>query len=420
MQLGSASPVSSSPSLPTFLPLRHSPLCHRPPPPKFAAAYLLLFPCACCGDVEALKKLCADLYMDRWSGILRVPLHPNSRTHHRVGASLCLSPGTRTLTVPSANAIFFCGDRVEGTGNPVIERLSNLQKLSEILVSKFGSFINTWVIEASVYNGPFAVFKDFIPSVNQYGEPRSYHPIGFPASTSAVSLLLNCLEEVKKVISGRQIEAHTGSTPSSRFSHPKTFILGFSKGGTVLNQLVTELGFTDIGSNVNSPHVEQAIDRKFSTREEMDIVPKTKESLLNSITEIHYVDVGLNSSGAYLTDPDVFERISKRLIQGAPQVGFVLHGTPRQWSDKRRYWIRDEKDKMLHLLESEAHKNGGKLQVHERYYFADKSPDMQMHFEVIESLDFKAPGMTKGGIRLEDDPMDDEVEENPIEWPAEN
>lgn len=325
--------------------------------------------------------------MDRWSGILRVPLHPNSRTYHRVGASLCLSPRTRTLSVPVANAIFFCGDRVEGTGNPVIERLSDLQKLSEIIVSKFGSFINAWVIEASVFNGAFAVFKDFIPSVNQYGEPRSYHPRGFPASTSAVSLLSNCLEEVKKVILGMQAETHSGSTPSSHFSDPKTFILGFSKGGTVLNQLVTELGFTDTGPKVNSPYLGQPIDRKFSGREEISIVPKTKESLLNSITELHYIDVGLNSAGAYLTDHDVFERISKRLIQGAPQVRFILHGTPRQWSDNRRDWIRDEKDKMLHLLESEAHKSEGKLQVYERYYFADKPPDMQMHFEIIESLD---------------------------------
>lgn len=134
--------------------------------------------------------------MERWCGVLRVPLHSNSSTFHRVGASLCLSPETRTLSVPIANAIFFCGDRVEGTGNPVIEKLSDLQKLSEVVVSKFGSFINAWIIEASVFNGPCAVYKDFIPSVNQYGEPRSYHPNGFPASTSTVSLLSTCLEEV--------------------------------------------------------------------------------------------------------------------------------------------------------------------------------------------------------------------------------
>ncbi|CAJ1933532.1 unnamed protein product [Sphenostylis stenocarpa] len=67
--------------------------------------------------------------MEGWSGVLRVPLHPDSRTFHRVGASLYLSPESKTI--------------FEGTSNPVIERLSNLQKLSEIVVSKFGSSINT-------------------------------------------------------------------------------------------------------------------------------------------------------------------------------------------------------------------------------------------------------------------------------------
>ncbi|KAK7295300.1 hypothetical protein RJT34_18206 [Clitoria ternatea] len=326
--------------------------------------------------------------MDRWSGVLRVPLHHNSRTYHRVGASLCLSPETRTLSVPVANAIFFCGDRVEGTGNPVIERLSNLQKLSEIVVSKFGPSVNAWVIEASVFNGPFAVYKDFIPSLNQYGEPRSYHPTGFPASTSTVSLLSNCLEDVKNATLGRQVDKQPDFTFSSCFNQPKTIILGFSKGGTVLNQILTELGFSDIGSNVKSPDVAQPEDRKFSRSEEICwTVPKTKEGLLNSISEIHYVDVGLNSTGAYLTNPDVFERISKRLIQGASPLRFILHGTPRQWSDRWRDWIRNEKDKMLHLLESEAHKSRGKLEVCTRYYFADKPPNMQMHFEIIESLD---------------------------------
>lgn len=82
----------------------------------------------------------------------------------------------------------------------MIERLSDLQKISEILVSKFGPFINAWVIEASVFNGPFAVYKEFIPSVNHYGEPKSYSPIGFPASASTVSLLPNSLEEVRHAL----------------------------------------------------------------------------------------------------------------------------------------------------------------------------------------------------------------------------
>lgn len=320
--------------------------------------------------------------MDRWSGVLKVPLHPSSRVLYRVAASLCLSPTSKTLIVPSANAIFFNGDRVQGTGNSVIERLSNIEQIAEILVSKFGGSVNAWVVEASTFNGPFAVYKDFIPSVNQWGDPKSYSPSGFPASTSTVSLLSNCLEEAKKAISGRQKEPCPLGLSASCSYQPKTFILGFSKGGTVLNQLVTELGFSKVASIRSSPHIKES-----DVQEEYQILPTSKESLLNSIAEIHYVDVGLNSAGAYITDQDVICTISKRVAEGGGGIRFVVHGTPRQWRDKRRVWIRNEKDKLVHLLESEAEHSEGKLRVCERFYFADRPSNLQMHFEIIENLD---------------------------------
>ncbi|KAJ6404772.1 hypothetical protein OIU84_012861 [Salix udensis] len=233
--------------------------------------------------------------MDCWTGVLKVPLAPSSTSYCRVAVSLCLSAASKTLSVPSANAIFFNGDRVEGTENPVIERLSDLRKNS----SNF----------------------DFIPSVNRYGEPKSYNPVGFPASNSTVSVLLNCLKEAKKVISRREQES---SADSVSFNQPE---------------------------NIH-PWIQQGRHRA-----------QPAKSLLNSISEIHYVDVGLNSAGAYTTNHDVIERISQRLMQGAPGIRFVLHGTPRQWCDSSRVLIREEKDRLAHLLESESRRSGGKLQV---------------------------------------------------------
>ena len=99
--------------------------------------------------------------------------------------------------MPSANAVFFHGDRVRDTGNTVIERLYDLRKVAEVIVSKFGNSVNAWVVEASVFNGPFAVYKDFVPTVNRYGEPTtSYSPVGLPASSSIVSLLSSFLQEL--------------------------------------------------------------------------------------------------------------------------------------------------------------------------------------------------------------------------------
>ncbi|KAA8520449.1 hypothetical protein F0562_014705 [Nyssa sinensis] len=329
------------------------------------------------------------LFMDRWSGILKVPLYPNSKAQYRVAASLCLSPSSKSLIVPSANAIFFNGDQVEGTGNPVIERLSDLERIAEILVSKFGGSLNAWVIEASTFNGPFAVYKDFIPSVNRWGEPKSYSETGFPASASTISLLSHCLKEAKKIISGRHKESFQVGVSASSFCQPKTFILGFSKGGTVLNQLVTELGSAEVKSTEHPTNLNEQLTNGdlVNIPAENQIIPNSKEILLNSIAEIHYVDVGLNSAGAYLTDGDVIERLSKRLVLGAAGIRFFLHGTPRQWCDSRRALIRNEKDKLVQLLESQGQRSGGKLRVCERFYFADKSPSLQMHFEIIEILD---------------------------------
>ncbi|KAL0379760.1 UNVERIFIED_CONTAM: hypothetical protein Sangu_0040300 [Sesamum angustifolium] len=325
--------------------------------------------------------------MDRWSGVLRIQLHPDTSTFYRVAASLGLSSSRKNLAVPSGNAIFFSGDRVEQTENPVIERLSDPQKIAEILVSKFGGSINAYVVEASIFNGPFAVYKDFIPSVNEHGEPKSYDATGFPASTSLVLLLSKFLAEAKNVILGKQKEPYQAEQ-SSFLCKPRTALLGFSKGGTVLNQLITEFGYSEIQSTEFSTQANKIVSIVGLAAKEDDwIIPTSKEDLFNSIAEIHYVDVGLNCEGAYLTDKDVIDRISEHLTQRASGIRFLFHGTPRQWCDEKRIWIRKEKDALVRLLKKAAHKNMGKLHLRERLYFPGKLPDLQMHFEIIDIMD---------------------------------
>ncbi|KAI3710426.1 hypothetical protein L2E82_40206 [Cichorium intybus] len=150
--------------------------------------------------------------MGRWSGILKVPLFPVSRGHYKVAASFFIATFFQNPIVPSMNAIFFNGDRVRGTGNTVIERLSDIEKIGEIIVSKLGENVNVWVIEASKFNGSFAVYKDFIPSVNKWGEPTSYDPTGFPAFTSIVSLLSTSLTQERTEIRSPLIKQIEGIT----------------------------------------------------------------------------------------------------------------------------------------------------------------------------------------------------------------
>ncbi|KAL3613691.1 hypothetical protein CASFOL_041765 [Castilleja foliolosa] len=319
--------------------------------------------------------------MDRWIGVLKIQLNPNSSTFYRVAASLCLSSSPKNLAVPSGNAIFFSGDRVEGTENPVIERLSDPQAIAEILVSKFGGSINAFVVEAPVFNGPFAVYKDFIPSVNENGEPKSYDATEFPASTSLVLLLSKFLAEAKNVILGKQKEPYETDSSSSFSCKPKTALLGFSKGGIILNQLISEFA---------QPTKTQA-QAQSNTSEFERIIPTSIDRLFKSLAEIHYVDVGLNTKVAYINDKDVIGRVSEKIASRDFGIRFVFHGTPRQWFDERRVWIRKEKDVLVGLLKAGARRDDmmGKLQFRERLYFPHQLADLQMHFEIIDVMDPK-------------------------------
>ncbi|XP_068635728.1 uncharacterized protein [Aristolochia californica] len=329
--------------------------------------------------------------MDRWRGVLRVSINSNKDVFFKVAASLCFSPSSKALSVPFVNAVFFNGDRVQDTGNPVIEKLSDVQNIADIIVSKLGSYVNAWVVEASTFNGPFAVYKDFVPTVNSRGEPRSYHPVGFPASTSTLLLLFKCLEEVRCMISRKPEPSPTDKhfdASRSGTNFPNTVVLGFSKGGTVVNQLLTELAHAKAQppEKTTVQTKNQRMPDFLKITEEGHIFPSSEHAFLDSISEIHYVDVGLNCPGAYLTEKSVIKKIAERLSHCSKGLRLVLHGTPRQWSDKNRRWILDEKNTLLQLLEEEACASGGKLQVCERFYFADRHPNLPMHFEIIEKM----------------------------------
>lgn len=122
--------------------------------------------------------------------------NPSRKLHHLLLSPIPTPLIPSHLQVPSVNAIFFNGDRVDRTGNPVIERLSDPQHIAQVLVSKLGTTANAWVIGASSFAGPFAVYKDLVPSVDRFGDPKCYDPSGFPALTSTAAILAKVAHEV--------------------------------------------------------------------------------------------------------------------------------------------------------------------------------------------------------------------------------
>ena len=174
----------------------------------------------------------------------------------------------------------------------------------------------------------------------------------------------------------------SASLPS--YSPPRTIILGFSKGGVVVNQLVTELSRWASGSMKNSVDVSRPNPSHLTQNL---LVPTSSSDVLSSISEFHYVDVGLNCAGAYITDHAVIKRICDYVVHAGKNLRFVLHGTPRQWSDPSRSWIRKEKDIMLQVLRDEAQRSELRLVSSEKLYFEGKPRSLLMHFEILEAMD---------------------------------
>ncbi|TXG64846.1 hypothetical protein EZV62_011840 [Acer yangbiense] len=77
----------------------------------------------------------------------------------------------------------------------------------------------------------------------------------------SLSLLSNCFEEAKHIISRREREPFSASSSEPCFDQLKTIIMGFSQGATVLNQLVSELGFAE----AKSTRSEQGKPRKMNS-----------------------------------------------------------------------------------------------------------------------------------------------------------
>ncbi|CAL4967939.1 unnamed protein product [Urochloa decumbens] len=331
--------------------------------------------------------LAAAASMDRWTGVVHVPLCRGGPPF-RVAASLILSPA-KTLAVPRANAILFTGDRVPGTGDPAIERLSDAAHIAGVLAGKLCGEINAWVVDSACFAGPFAVYRELVPSVNATGDPKGYDPTGFPAAAGVANILAHGIAEQiqNKLLGCSAKDSAVNQQPAASLSSyypPKTIILGFSKGGVVVNQLVTELSCWASESMKNLVDVSQS-NPTHSTHNLL--VPASTSDMLPSISEFHYVDVGLNCAGAYITDRSVIKKIGDYVLHTGQNLRFVLHGTPRQWSDPKRSWVQKEKDIMLQLLRDEAQRCDGRLSISEKMYFEGRPRSLLMHFEILEAMD---------------------------------
>lgn len=152
-------------------------------------------------------------------------------------------------------------------------------------------------------------------------------------------------------------------------------LVAFSRGCVVLNQLVTEMVV----------HEGKQTDRLDSEESESNWL-----HLQSLVREIHWLDSGNgNSHGsmpvAVLRRPEACERLR------SAGVVFGIHGTPYQWGDARRRWLRDEKDEFvahLRLRGADDVPPGVVVPVFERLYFPEAAAgSLDVHFSLLEHFD---------------------------------
>lgn len=81
----------------------------------------------------------------------------------------------------------------------MIERLSDAAHLAGVLAGKLPGEANAWVVDAARFAGPFAVYRELVPTVDAAGDPKGYDPTGFPAAAGVANILARSIGEVYNV-----------------------------------------------------------------------------------------------------------------------------------------------------------------------------------------------------------------------------
>jgi len=218
-----------------------------------------------------------------------------------------------------------------------------------------------FVIEPTrVQDGVWSCFDNFMESTRS-GEPTKGYAQQGKALLQLSSLLRSTMRSVPEI-------------EKELCDLGRTVLVGFSKGGVVLNQMLAELSAGTAKSSSSELQLQE--DGDMSNGNSQD---DSEKRVL--IDEVHYVDAGLNSRGAYLTHPEIIENLSGMQEHRRDRALKVfLHGTPRQWRDRRRKWVGDEKDRMVALMRK------NKMSVTERIYMEEEEASLAMHFRCLEAM----------------------------------
>ncbi|EKX54170.1 hypothetical protein GUITHDRAFT_132566 [Guillardia theta CCMP2712] len=280
---------------------------------------------------------------------------------------------------PASTVVFFGGDILSimmilalTADDEDILRLSKPENIIALLQEKFKSpargsqnftvgneCVNVFVIEPTrVQDGVWSCFDNFMESTRS-GEPTKGYAQQGKALLQLSSLLRSTMRSVPEI-------------EKELCDLGRTVLVGFSKGGVVLNQMLAELSAGTAKSSSSELQLQE--DGDMSNGNSQD---DSEKRVL--IDEVHYVDAGLNSRGAYLTHPEIIESDGSDNAfvpadMRARQICRACRSIGEIEPSRRRKWVGDEKDRMVALMRK------NKMSVTERIYMEEEEASLAMHF----------------------------------------
>lgn len=260
----------------------------------------------------------------------------------------------------AANVVFFPGDVQDFHSSMIAGSYAEYDAFSyehtaDLLAAKFGDSANVWIVRPSRFQfGAYACFDGFVDT-NSVGAATSYLSNG-----SAVEQLATMMESVRTVLEQEQSDEQVST-------NLPVHLVGFSKGGIVLNQLATELA-----SRWNRSAADKDLENN-NTSEEI------VSCLVERISSIHWLDSGNGSKrGAVPTDERTLLGLSSlRSLQ------LCVHVTPYQFESRERPWIKNE---VVHCVAS-LKRLGANVAL--RKYAENESATLACHFQILK--DFHLP-----------------------------
>jgi hypothetical protein len=329
----------------------------------------------------------------------------------------------RSPTRRASNVVlFFVGDQLTpDIAPPLLLSYQSPMYLFSMLAHRFPtSGVIVLVYPAVVNPAGFSVYSQFVPSVNDRtgdlgGEVRgkkawgydsssltalrtlydmfAFHPPTLQSDADSHPVVTDELGEpfdLHQTISndrapfGEEGEQKSRpEEPSTGEVYPDISLVGFSKGGIVLNQVLAELcssslsqeDFKEEALMVQAPSPSRASSSGNPSTVDGGVQTKERRALLwayRSIRALHYIDCGLNCRGGYFCDRRMIHTLKSNLgvigerengtrpgedaRASSPSTGqgnlfrVTLTGTWRQWADPTRPFLNEERRHLHHWL----------------------------------------------------------------------